>query len=295
MLDHRTTTPIEERRMPASDAGSIGLYDILLFLKRSWKPLVATTAIGAGIGLGATMMEVEKFEASANIQIATMANEAIEAPAVLAEKLKLPRYYSDELINLCGLSGSKRPGVDLAKALKPAVNRSAPMVSLRFESTSAKAAEECLTAVMLHVRADQDALASSAVSARTAELKALRSRLAELEKLKAGLDARMSAFLSNESKAEASESVLNALSSTNFAIQQLITDIGKVELALSSTQTRRVGLAAPIYVESTHSLRKQAMLVAVSAGAGFVAGVLLLLAAASMRHDRERRLASHSS
>ena len=76
------------------DDDEISLIDILLFLKASGGNIVKSTLICLLAG-GVYYFTVPKmYEATATIEMATVADQPVEAPAVLLEKMKLPLYFS---------------------------------------------------------------------------------------------------------------------------------------------------------------------------------------------------------
>jgi uncharacterized protein involved in exopolysaccharide biosynthesis len=72
----------------------ISLIDVLLFLKASGGNIVKSISVCLLAG-GAYYFSVPKmYEASATIEMARVAGELVESPAVLLEKMKLPLYFS---------------------------------------------------------------------------------------------------------------------------------------------------------------------------------------------------------
>lgn len=83
------------------DDDEISLIDILLFLKASGGNIVKSTLICLLSG-GVYYFSVPKmYEASATIEMATVAGEPVKSPAVLLEKMKLPLYYSSIIHQTC--------------------------------------------------------------------------------------------------------------------------------------------------------------------------------------------------
>lgn len=95
------------------DQDEISLIDIYEFFRDGWKALVAFSLLGLSVGLVTAVVLPEKFQASALIEPASVAKKvkddaigkgSIESSAILAEKMKVPTYYSEATIKACDLT-----------------------------------------------------------------------------------------------------------------------------------------------------------------------------------------------
>jgi hypothetical protein len=117
-----------QKQLPAED-DEISLIDILLFLKASGGNIVKSTSVCLLAG-GVYYFSVPKmYEASAAIQMARVAGELVETPAVLLEKMKLPLYFSSATLQACGSDGGLSSQTKFVDKIKPSINKSAPIVS----------------------------------------------------------------------------------------------------------------------------------------------------------------------
>ena len=81
----------------------ISLLDIIqFFIDNKLSIAISTFACGA-LGLAYGLITPPQYEASMSIQMATVANNPVEAPAVLLEKMKLPTYFSVGTLKACDL------------------------------------------------------------------------------------------------------------------------------------------------------------------------------------------------
>ena len=94
----------KEEQLPAKD-DEISLIEVLLFIKASGGNIVKSTLVCFLAGGAFYFSAPKKYEASATIEMAKVAGEPVEAPAVLLEKMKLPLYFSLATLQACGSDG----------------------------------------------------------------------------------------------------------------------------------------------------------------------------------------------
>jgi len=270
-------------------ANDLVLYDVLAFLRagRTW--LVAAVGCGLLIGLAYAMLAPAQFLASASLQLATVANEPVEPVTTIAEKLKLPRYFSPEVFSACGLGGSPAPGEALSSRLKPTVNKNAALINLQFASETTDDSEGCIGAVFAYLRDDQAKLAAPLIATHTFKLNAFRERLKEEEKLRAQLLERSEQSSFAGASAATQALALSALSTTNQEIRELLTEISRLELALSPAHTRPTAFAAPLYMKDARTLMKRALIVLGMMSVGLFIGIGLLVVRSTWRVVKARQ------
>ena len=79
----------------------ISLTEIIDFFKESWKQLILGGVVGGAIGLGIALLLPSKYQATAYIQVAKVANTDVEAPNILFEKLRMSMFYSQKTFSEC--------------------------------------------------------------------------------------------------------------------------------------------------------------------------------------------------
>jgi uncharacterized protein involved in exopolysaccharide biosynthesis len=129
----------------------ISLLDIYGFLKNGWITIAATTVLGGAIGVGTAFVLPEKFLSTASIQPARVLGEDVEKVAVLAEKMRVPTYYSQQTLTACDLAESENSAQKLTTALNPHIARNSAFVSLSFKSENINTSIACLNAVLADV------------------------------------------------------------------------------------------------------------------------------------------------
>ena len=169
----------QQEQLQAQDDDEISLIDILLFLKASGGNIVKSTLVCLLAG-GAYYFSVPKmYEASATIEMTTVAGEPVETPAVLLEKMKLPLYFSPATLKTCGSDGGLSSQAKFVDKIKPTINKSAPMVSFVTQAPSTQEAKACLSAAIAEVSNNQDAIAKPLLQQKKQKLQ----QLSELLKL----------------------------------------------------------------------------------------------------------------
>ena len=141
----------QQEQLQAQDDDEISLIDILLFLKASGGNIVKSTCVCLLAG-GVYYFSVPKmYEATATIEMATVAGEQVESQAVLLEKMKLPLYFSPATLQTCGSDGGLSSQAKFVDKIKPSIHKSAPMVSFVTQAPSTQEAKACLSAAIAEV------------------------------------------------------------------------------------------------------------------------------------------------
>ena len=237
----------QQEQLQAQDDDEISLIDILLFLKASGGNIVKSTSVCLLAG-GAYYFSVPKmYEASATIEMATVAGEPVETPAVLLEKMKLPLYFSPATLQACGSDGGLSSQAKFVDKIKPSINKSAPMVSFVTQAPSTQEAKACLSAAIAEVSNNQDAIAKPLLQQKKQKLQQLSEQLKLTEEI--GKTITVPKGNSNVSYAQFSARTLNMSFSTANAteINDLRSQIGTLENALIAPQTHSVALASSVY------------------------------------------------
>lgn len=157
-----------------ADQHEISVVDVYYFFKNGWKVLLIFSVTGLFVGLSAAFLLPVKYQASALIEVASVAKKNIESGtvvatsvepvSVLAEKMKSPTYYSVATLEACGFSALPNPPRLLVDALKPMVARASPFVAVQFRASSPEEATRCLEHVLRDVVNQQGQIATPLVN-----------------------------------------------------------------------------------------------------------------------------------
>jgi hypothetical protein len=187
------------------------------------------------------------YEASATIEMATVAGVPVETPAVLLEKMKLPLYFSSATLQACGSDGGLSSQAKFVDKVKPSINKSVPMVSFVTQAPSTQEAKACLSAVIAEVTNNHDAIAKPLLLQKRQKLQQLSEQLKLTKEI--GKTITTPKGNSNASQAQFSARTLSIFFGVANAteINDLRSQIGTLENALIAPQTHSVVLAGSVY------------------------------------------------
>lgn len=198
--------PVEENEF--------SLFDVYDFFREGWKTITGFSVIGVLIGVIVSFVLPEKFQASALIDPASIASrpspnapftrQRVEQPAVLAEKMKQPTYYSDKTLKACVSQIEADPAQALVSRLKPNVPRNSAYVSVNFLASSPIIALECLESVLNDVVVNQALLSEPLINNLQVELSSAE------QELKAAITERDQQRIKNKEKLTVANSKLLA-------------------------------------------------------------------------------------
>lgn len=228
----------------------IGLLDIVNFFKENWK-FIAQTALSAGIiGTAYAWIAPPKYVATASFQTAKVANAEVEPTSILLAKLKMPLYYSTNSYEACDLSDRRRPGFELAKALRPVMDKTVPIIEISYKSSSPEKATKCLEIVLTDIRTHQNEISKPLLKIKKSQLFALKEKLESTEQISKFLTAKKPNFDFNDSKFSASTLLLATTLSKEIEAKDLRAQVNDLETVLSEPQTKGTYLSTPIYASS---------------------------------------------
>lgn len=225
----------------------ISLIDILLFLQASFSNVVKSLVVCLFAG-GIYYFSIPKmYEASAVIEMATVAGEPVETPARLLEKMKLPLYFSPATLQACGSDGGLNSQAKFVDKIKPSINKSAPMVSFVTQAPSSQEAKACLDAAIADVSSQQDAIAIPLLDHKKQKLNQLGEQLKIAEEMGKSLTYLRLNNNMNDTQSMASILVLT-LRKTNVAeINDLRMQISSLQFELIEPKTRPTYLLKTVY------------------------------------------------
>ena len=226
----------------------ISLIDILLFLKASGRNVLISTIGCLLVGVAYYFAVPKMYEATASIQMAKVAGEVVETPAVLLEKIKLPLFFSSTALQACGSDGDLSAHSKFADKFKPAINKSAQFISLSAQARSTQEARACLDAVISEIQKSQNDLAKSVIEQKKLKLAQLSDQLKAAEEM-------AKSFPTTKANNNATDahffSLNNMVMSSNLANASEMSDlrrkINNLEAELIPPQTQPASLAAPMY------------------------------------------------
>jgi LPS O-antigen subunit length determinant protein (WzzB/FepE family) len=281
---------MNEQNYVADD--EISLLDIYEFLKDGWLTIAATTVLGGAIGVGTAFVLPEKFLASATIQPTRVLGNDVESIAVLAEKMRLPTYYSQQSFTACDVADSTNPAQTLTTALKPNVARNSTFVSVSFKSTNINTSIACLNAVLADVKQNQNESAERQIALATATINKEKEQLKIAEDFVSSVSQKTLTFNFKDTQFSASQLLFGMLQSKQNEITNLKSSIQRTELLLSEPQTKSASFTTPIYSPSQKVEPKRSSIAVISVLAGGFIGLMLLVLRRAVKHIKQSSIKS---
>lgn len=250
----------------------ISINDVFLFLKEGKKIICTMIFLGMLGAIIYLLLIKPTFTATANIQMASVSGKAIEEPDALAEKIKIPSYFSSESIAECKSGPGFWSPESFSKELKIVLYRKAPILGISFGAKDPAAAQACVTAVFKNVQSNQQTLIQPVIDVKTAQIARLRKKVDDIEKVTKEFERNYS-----ERKAFGSTDLWFAITTANDKdVQTLLSQINELELALAPPQTMPTRLVTPSYVLDARPVRRIFVALALGLSCGFLGGIVLL-------------------
>lgn len=265
----------------------ISLFDIIDFIKESWKTIAGFTLLGIVASVLFLWVVPKQFEASAQIKMAQIANVNnnnnnninplginIEEPQALIARMALPTSYPKETIALCGLTDQKDPEALIAKKVKLSIPKGVGgTVDLKIRDASKDTAKACTNAVYQLIKSSQAQLVAPYIDEASKKLKIEEERLGRATQVIAKAD-------------KSGAAVSAAYLATRDEIRYLLDQISNLQNIITGNESRAAHLTAPIYLkeEPVFPKKPQSLFIGLLLG-GFL-GLMLALARKWYRSNR---------
>lgn len=250
----------------------IFLIDIIRFLIKNFKLIIVFGVIGVFISMTYILVAPNKFQATAQIQMAQMkvagTNSGlswlnIEEPAALVGRLYSPSNLAPEVIVGCGFDTQDDVMALFMERVKITLPRGIPnIVELRVTGLSSEYVKTCTRVVFELIRSSQASLSSPYVEDAKSRLKDYQARLDSLQNFIAS---------SNRSGQAISASYL----STRDEVAFLLTEISLLKNTVGSIQIGEARLMAPIYSSDKPVAIKKWIVLLIGFFGGSILGLLL--------------------
>ena len=254
------------------------LIDAINFIINGWKSIGCASVIGLMVGISYAFLAPEKFQADVIVQGALVAGQSVESPAVTVEKLKQPTYYSQETLTHCDIKDSATAFSSLAKDLKPALNKAAPVISLSYTTKSPELAKSCLESVITDIGKNQQRIAEPLIQMRKDQLANTQAKLALADETMKQLGSKRLNFDIPDQKFSASTVFYSIILSKQNEIADLRKSVETQTIELSAPQTQPASAATPIYAPSVRVSPKRSTSIVGAVFGGALMGILWLLA-----------------
>lgn len=265
------------RQTSSEDEEGISLIDVLHFIQNGWRAIGSAGAFGLLIGCAYAFLAPQKFQGEILIQGASVANQPVEPPTVLIEKLKQPTFYSENSVVQCELQETPTAKSTLSKSLKPVLIKTAPVVSMSYLADSAQTAKACLESVLGDIANDQQKLAAPLIKTREDQLASTKTKLDLAEKVLEQFGGKKLNFDIPDQKFSSSTLLYSIILSKQNEITDLRKSIETQTIELSPPQTQAASAITPIYAPDMRVSPKRSIAIAGGLFGGVILGVLWLL------------------
>ncbi|MEO0047067.1 MAG: hypothetical protein RLZZ410_26 [Pseudomonadota bacterium] len=247
----------------------ISLKDIIDFIIESWKTILATGIVGILAAVGYIVVTPNKYEATAQIQMAQLSSGQVAAtnvedPNLLIARMKLPSSYDQNAITICGNQTEKYPAESLAKMVVLSVSKGTQMVELKVNGLSREQATQCAESILRIVKDTQKAITEPIIDEAKAKLVKYSQRLQEAQ-----------SFIAKADKSGSSMSA--AYLSTRDEVKYLTDESIRLNDLIISANTRQTKLVSPIYAPENKVSPKRANALIAGLFAGLFLGLLFML------------------
>jgi len=241
------------------------LTDIVRFIRRSWLLILASAATGLVAAVVFLLGAPRHYEATISIQIAQMTDigkgviVAVETPAMLAQRMRLPSSYSAEALTACGIAPGGVPEA-LVSSIRVSTPRDlGPVVNLTLRRTDRDLARQCATAVFAMVREQHTVMLQDNTNEIQKELEYYQSRVMAQQELIASME-----------KGGLAVTVIYLVQ--REVIGQLLKKIDDIEHRKARVTPTR--LMSPVYVTSDAVSPRWNIVINLGVLAGLLVGVL---------------------
>lgn len=265
----------------------ISLNDIIEFFKECWKQILFSGVAGGVVGVSIALSLPSKFQATAYIQVAKVANADVEAPNILLEKLKMSMYYSTKTFSECNVENTAEPGKAIANGLKPTLAKGAPIISISYKDTNIEDAKRCLESVLSDIRTNQNEIAKPILEQKKNQLSNLKQKLESAEQITKLLSSKKPNFDFSDSKFSASTLLLATTLSKENEVKDLRAQINDLEIALAEPQTKETYLTTPINAPNIRVEPKRSLIALGSVIGGMFLGIMFLILRKSLSKSKE--------
>jgi uncharacterized protein involved in exopolysaccharide biosynthesis len=247
----------------------ISLKDIIDFLVESWKAIFVTGALGLFGAITYIVVTPNKYEATAQIQMAQLSSGAIagtnlEDPNLLIARMKMPSTYDQAAIATCGYEGKSNAAQAISKMIKISIIKGTQMVELKVQGLSSEEATKCAESIFRIIKDSQKAIAEPIIDEAKAKLQKYSQRLQEAQ-----------SFIVKADKSGSSMSA--AYLSTRDEVKFLTDETIRFNDLIVSANSRQTKLVSPIYSPENKVSPKRANALVAGLFAGLFLGLLLML------------------
>lgn len=251
----------------------ISIWDVVNFLKYGWRWLAGGLLLGLACAIGYLVVTPKVYDATAILQPATvgmptttttMKGSEVEPVAQTLERLKLPTFYTAELLKVC-----EAPSIQaLAGSVNASQVKGNSLIQVGYRASSVAVAEACVNAVIAQLIKSQASVAAPLIKTLEEQLHVTQRQLNEAEGFQ-------SQFEKRDVATSDSASLLVLALSKRENVVRLQKLVGEQKVLLSVPLTQPMQLLEPVYAPDKPVLPKKAPVLAGGLFGGLALGGLV--------------------
>lgn len=209
-------------------------------------------ALGIFIGVCYAVIFPAQYQASCAVETSTVAGLAVESPLVLAEKTRLPSYFSNATQSLCAADSNSHDSGTLNAVLKTTHLKDSNHLNLTVSMADAAQARACLNKIVEEMDVQQTPLRQSLLAQKQSQLGALDAQIKLINEHITDMQALTKHHI-KDPQFEASIWLITATQTMTEELNQLRKSQADLQLSLLDQNTHGVRLVSPVWVPSEKS------------------------------------------
>jgi hypothetical protein len=249
-IDFHMTT-----KFPAQNSfdDEISLADIIKFFRKNIKTLVSFILLGGLLGGLYGKFADPVYIGSMLVSPAKVAGQFVVEPKVTLTKLKMNSYYPKEAFIACNPTFYKDKDIDydMSDIVKASITKDGNLIEFLMQSSNKQVIHECLNNIMNATNVSQKIIAEPLIESKKTELILNEQKLKLAEEFQTQLNDNQIKNLKTTKSRFANNDVLYTTIAFNNAleIKTLMEQKNKINVELSSAQTKDAGKVLPINIE----------------------------------------------
>ena len=247
----------------------ISISDIIHFFKVHKKFISICVILGVILGGLFGNITGPVYKGSVLVSPAKVAGNFVVDPKITLTKLDMNSYYSKETFLSCNpdfykdKDKDKEIKYDMSNVVKPSITKDGELIELRMNQKNKAIIKDCLDSMINDMRQSQSQISEPIIASKKIELSLAEEKLKISEAFKEKLnDKQIKELKTNDQHFSTDSLYTNVLMLNALDIKQLMDQLNKIKLELSSEQTKEADKVLPINIEkkSFPSLKLGALL-----------------------------------
>lgn len=204
------------------------------------------TCIGTLVGMACVMIFPARYEVTCAIETSMVAGNAVESPAMLSEKARLPNYFSDATQQLCAPESANHDHGTLNAVLAITHLKNSNHLNLTLSMTDTSQATACMNKIIEEMNAQQSALRESLLAQKQSQLQTMNAQIKLMDESAVDIQA-LTKHKVQDHQFEASVWLLTTTQTMDEELHQLRKSQQDLQQSLLTQNTHGVRLLTPVW------------------------------------------------